>query len=170
MTPSNLSSADLIQSLQLQPHPEGGFYRETYRAKGAISQSALPQGFRGNRNFSTLIYYLLPAGAQSKLHRLVSDEQWHFYLGGPMTVVQISPDGKLESILLGTDLKSGQALQHVVPAGFWFGAFPNPGTQYSLVGCAVAPGFDFADFELGNRKDLLAQFPHLKDLIERLGH
>lgn len=160
----------LVTQFQLEPHPEGGFFRETYRASEKIPHGSLPKRFKGDRSHSTAIYFLIPKDKFSSLHRIQADEAWHFYLGGPMTVVQISPDGKVEKIVLGQDILKGQKVQHVVPAGYWFGAYPNPGTDYSLVGCTVAPGFDFADFEMGNRADLLKQFPQAKDVITQLTH
>ena len=157
---------ELVRLYQLQPHPEGGFFKETFRDNGVIQQKALPPHFKGNRNFSTAIYFLLPEGTKSRLHRIASDEVWHFYLGDPMTVAQISPQGEVEKIILGQDVKAGQKIQHVVPAGYWFGAYPNPGSRFSFVGCTVAPGFDFADFEMGKRDELLKIFPKAKTVIE----
>lgn len=159
---------ELIRSLDLKPHPEGGYYRETYRCDESIPHHCLPARFRGYRPYSTAIFYLLPTGAVSRLHRIASDEVWHFYLGGPFTVVELKPDGSSDHVVLGPDIFGGQRLQHVVKAGTWFGAYPNAGTDYSLVGCTVAPGFDFADFEIAKRKKLLAKYPREKEIIERL--
>jgi len=157
---NKLTARDLIRIYKLEKHPEGGFFRENYRAAGKITGSGL--------SFSTAIYFLLPAGERSRLHRIKSDELWHFYLGGPMTVAQISPDGRVEPVVLGQDSAAGQKLQHIVPAGYWFGAYPNEGTDFSLVGCTVAPGFEFSDFELAERAVLLKQFPQAKDVIVKL--
>lgn len=154
---------NLISLYDLLPHPEGGFFKETYRDVGLVSKTALPERFSGDRCFSTAIYFLIPEGKKSCLHRIKSDEVWHFYLGGPLTLVQIAPDGRIDKIILGQDVLHGQKLQHVVPAGYWFGAYPNQGSNYSFVGCTVAPGFDFADFEMGQRDDLLKLFPHAKE-------
>jgi predicted cupin superfamily sugar epimerase len=154
----------------MKPHPEGGFYRETFRSSGIIAKSGLPQNFNGDRSFFTAIYFLLSEGKNSKLHRLKSDEAWHFYLGGPLTLIQISPEGHLQTIVLGNDLAAGHQLQHVVPAGYWFGAYPNVGSEFSLVGCTVAPGFDFSDFEMADRKTLLQTFPHLSTIVQQLTH
>ncbi len=162
------SVPELIKCLDMSPHPEGGYFKETYRSRGKIKNDSLPANFKGERNYSTSIYFLLPQGVRSHLHRLASDEIWHFYLGGPMTLVQLYSDGKVVEVTLGQDLRAGQKLQHVVPAGCWFGGYPNPGVEYSLVGCTVAPGFDFSDFQMGKRLELLKQFPHAKTLIERL--
>lgn len=158
------AAQDLIDRLGLVPHPEGGFYRETYRAPGSVQLS----GFDGPRSTSTAIYYLLAAGDRSKLHRIRSDEIWHFYAGDPLLIVEISPDGALAQTRLGNSVARGEAPQHVVPAGHWFGACPAQGSAFSLVGCTVAPGFDFADFELGSRSALAAAFPQHANWIERL--
>ena len=165
---ATISLRELVALYDLQPHPEGGYFKETYRDKGVIEKSALPPQFCGRRNFSTAIYFLLPEGKKSHLHRIKSDEVWHFYLGGPLSIVQIAPQGAVDTIVLGNDITNGQVLQHVVPAGFWFGAYPNAGSCFSFVGCTVAPGFDFADFEMGKREDLLRQFPHARETIESL--
>ncbi|MCB0417177.1 MAG: cupin domain-containing protein [Bdellovibrionales bacterium] len=158
----------LIKHLNLKPHPEGGFYAETYRDKGTISKTALPDRFGGDRNYSTAILFLLSKGEFSRLHRIASDEVWHFYGGDPLVVFEISPSGELKETLLGQDVLSGQKLQHVVPAGAWFGAYPAAGSAYCLVGATVAPGFDFADFELAEAEKLGAEFPQHKAAIERL--
>jgi predicted cupin superfamily sugar epimerase len=162
------SAEQLIGLLDLKPHPEGGYYRETYRCEESIPHPCLSSRFHGDRPYSTAIYYLLPTGAVSRLHRIASDEVWHFYLGGSFTVVELKPDGSSDHVVLGPDVVAGQRLQHVVKAGTWFGAHPNTGTNYALVGCTVAPGFDFADFEIAKRKDLIAKYPQEKAVIERL--
>lgn len=149
----------------LKPHPEGGHYLRTYASSGRIPAQALPAPFGGERLYSTAIVYLLEAGQKSHLHRIRQDELWHFHLGGPLRLVMISPGGKAAEILLGPEVLVGQRVQFAVPAGFWFGATPAPGAAYSLVGCTVAPGFDFADFELAERAALQNQFPRLEQLI-----
>ncbi|MEK7287841.1 MAG: cupin domain-containing protein [Elusimicrobiota bacterium] len=164
---NNTSMSKLIKLYDLEPHPEGGYFKETYRAKGKVSQRELPSHFKGTRNYSTAIYFLLPEGKRSNLHRIQSDEIWHFYLGGPLTLIQIPPSGQIEKVVLGQDVETGQKLQHIVPAGCWFGAHPNPGSAFSFVGCTVSPGFDFADFEMGKRADLTARFPRLAAQIRR---
>ena len=138
----------LVARYGLQPHPEGGFYRRIWCSSGRIAAQALPPCYAGERPWSTSILFLLRAGEHSRLHRLHSDEIWHFLLGGPLRLAVIHPDGSGEDHLLGQDLAAGQELVHVVPGGCWFGAMPGPETSYALVGCTVAPGFDFADFEL----------------------
>src|SRR6185369_5758090 len=117
------------------------YYRETYRAAGQIQ---VP-GIAGSRNVSTAIYYLLAAGDRSMLHRIKSDEAWHFYAGDPLLIVSLSPDGTLLETRLGNNVAQGETPQHIVPAGHWFGACPAEGSAFALVGCTVAPGFDFAD-------------------------
>lgn len=158
----------LVASLGLVPHPEGGFYRETYRAAEDIAHDALPARFTGTRSHATAIYYLLAAGDRSKLHRIRADEIWHFYEGDPLLIVAIAPDGALSVTTLGRDFGQGQVPQHVVPAGHWFGAIPAPGSAFALTGCTVSPGFDFADFELGARATLLQAYPQHRDWIEKL--
>lgn len=128
---------DLIKKFDLRMHPEGGFFVEYYRSSEFILRQALPSRYKGDRNFSTAIYFLLPAGAVSRLHRIASDEIWHFYLGGPLELLQISPAGKTERVILGQDVGAGQKLQHAVPAGHWFGARPAEGSVYSFAGCTL---------------------------------
>jgi predicted cupin superfamily sugar epimerase len=159
---------DLIDRLGLQPHPEGGYFRETYRASESVAASGLPRRFNGERSISTAITFLLEAGQCSRLHRIRSDEVWHFYAGDPLIVVEIDAAGCLKTARLGGDLAAGAVYQHVVPAGVWFGAAPAEGGRFALVGCTVAPGFDFADFELADRAELLAEYPMHRDWIRRL--
>jgi predicted cupin superfamily sugar epimerase len=158
------TAQELIDRLRLTPHPEGGYYRETYRAADRVQAA----GFDGPRSISTAIYYLLTAGDRSMLHRIKSDEAWHFYAGGPLLIVALSPDGVLTETRLGSDVARGDTPQHVVPAGHWFGACPVEGSAFALVGCTVAPGFDFADFEMSSRAWLIAAFPQHANWIERL--
>jgi len=152
----------------MQPHPEGGYFAETYRSAEVIPQAALPDRFGGDRHFSTAIYFLMESHHFSALHRIQADEVWHFYAGGPLEVYVITPEGELNVIRLGNDPDAAQVFQAVVPAGCWFGSKPLAGVAYSLVGCTVAPGFDFMDFELGERSALLAQFPQHRAVIEML--
>jgi predicted cupin superfamily sugar epimerase len=157
-----------IRTLGLTPHPEGGFFRETYRADEGIASAHLPARFAGDRPFATAIYFLLEGRQTSRLHRLRSDEVWHFHVGGPLVVDSIAPDGAATRAVLGAAVEAGQVFQHVVPAGHWFGAALERAESYALVGCTVAPGFDFAELELAHRDALVAQFPHHRALIERL--
>jgi predicted cupin superfamily sugar epimerase len=159
--------ARLTARFALQPHPEGGFYGETYRAPAAVTPVA--GGAGATRAASTAIYFLITPGSVSRLHRIKSDEVWHFYLGGPMTVLELDPaGGGMRKTVLGQDVLAGQAVQHVVRAGTWFGSYPNDGSAFSFVGCTVAPGFEFEDFELASRQILTARFPAHAEEIARL--
>ena len=158
----------LIRSLNLKPHPEGGWYRETYRATESIAQNGLPGRYAGPRSYATAIYFLLSSTTFSALHRLKSDEQWHFYSGSPLSVHVIHADGRYTPITLGPNLAQGETFQAVVPHGCWFGATVDAPDAYALVGCSVAPGFDFGDFEIADRESLSAVFPQHRGLIERL--
>lgn len=160
--------AALVKKFDLLPHPEGGFYRETYRSAGTIPQDALPEAFSGERNFSTAIYFLLEQGNFSAFHRIRSDECWHFYAGDPLHVHVIFPNGEYGLIRLGHAIGAGEVFQAVVPAGCWFASETAGGGSYSFVGCTVAPGFDFADFELAQGDVLSAEFPQFEKLITRL--
>lgn len=150
------------------PHPEGGYFVETYRSAETISCTALPQRFGGDRAFGTGIYFLLENHHFSALHRIQSDEIWHFYAGGSLEVFVIHNDGRLKVVKLGPNPDNGEVFQAVVPAGVWFGSKPASTSTYSLVGCTVAPGFDFEDFELAQRSDLLALYPQHQRIIEML--
>jgi len=155
-----------IHHLHLNRHPEGGWFSETYRAAETIPAGALPARFESPRSFSTAIHFLLERGDFSALHRLKSDEIWHFYDGGPLTVHVITADGERYDILLGPDAEQGERFQAVVPAGCWFGA--ETSGEFSLVGCTLAPGFDFSDFEMGDREGLTILFPEHSALIARM--
>ncbi|GAB4037745.1 cupin domain-containing protein [Spirosoma gilvum] len=163
-----MTAAYYVQAFNMAPHPEGGYYAETYRSSETIAREALPSRFGGERSFCTAIYFLLEQQHFSAFHRIKSDEIWHFYAGGPLEVFIINPDGSLRLIRLGNNPERGEVFQDVVPAGCWFGSKPAEGTEFSLVGCTVAPGFDFADFEMANRNQLLQEFPQHSDVIERL--
>lgn len=163
-----MTTADYVRAYQMQSHPEGGFYAETYRSAELIDQAALPDRFGGARSFSTAIYFLLEGHHRSMLHRIEADEVWHFYAGGPLNVYVITLAGKLSVIRLGNNPEAGEVFQAVVPAGCWFGSKPAEGVEFSLVGCTVAPGFDFADFELADRETMLNQFPQWREVVELL--
>ncbi len=154
--------ADIVKELGLKPHPEGGWYRETYRCRAGLRTP------RGRRSLCTAILFLLEEGQVSRLHRIKSDELWHFHSGGPLRVSALAPGGGLETFLLGPDPARGHLPQAAVPAGRWFGAAPEKGAGYSLAACTVSPGFDFRDFELGGRDALLKKFPRHKALIRKL--
>lgn len=163
-----MTAEQLIHHYQLQPHPEGGWYTQTYRSSERIPASALPDRFWGDRVFSTAIYFLLGQGNFSAFHRIKSDECWHFYLGEPLEVFIIGADGQLTVITLGQDSSRGQLFQYVVPANCWFASRPAKESKYCFVGCTVAPGFDFADFELADQTDLCSEYPEYSDLIREL--
>lgn len=145
---SPASAAELISHLQLQPHPEGGHYRETYRSQLQVETP------RGRRAASTAILFLLATGERSRWHRIASDEAWHHHGGGSLTLYEVTPKGNGRRIQLGLNLAAGERPQHVVAAGNWFAAEPLAGSPWTLVSCTVAPGFDFADFELARHHEL----------------
>ena len=147
-----------IEHLGLAAHPEGGHYRETYRAEGRVRRRA----------FSTAIYFLLRTGERSWLHRLRSDEVFHHYRGSALTIHVLHTDGAHETIQLGADPDRHETLQAMVPAGSWFGAEVETAGSYALVGCTVSPGFEFEDFELAERAKLLDRFPDHREIVERL--
>jgi hypothetical protein len=157
-----------VERLKLEPHPEGGYFRQTYKADLTITREALPAGFNGARAASTAIYFLLEGQNFSAFHRLRSDEVWHFYAGSPLFVQVIDPSRERRSIFLGNNPDAGQTLQAVVPAGCWFASHVWDWKSWALVGCTVAPGFDFADFEMGKRAELIREFPEHREVIERL--
>jgi predicted cupin superfamily sugar epimerase len=171
---------DWIRQLGLSSHPEGGYFRETYRSADLLRHSGLPSRYNSDRISATGIYFFLGAGDVSKFHRLRSDEVWCYHAGRPLMVYIIEPDGSLQRFVLGIDLGKQQRPQIVIPHGVWFGACgveaeseADAETQtqsalYTLVSCMVAPGFEFEDFELAAREDLLAAYPQHKDLIEQL--
>ena len=157
-----------IERLQLEPHPEGGYFRQTYRSDVVIAREALPVGFSGARAISTAIHFLLERETFSAFHRLRSDEVWHFYVGEPLVVHVIDAEGKYSRNLLGDDPEAGQVLQAVVRAGCWFASHMADWKGFAVVGCTVAPGFDFADFEMGKREALVERYPEYRKVIERL--
>jgi len=176
VTPAR-TAAYWIERLGLAPHPEGGYFRETYRAAESIPAEGLPARFTGPRTFSTAVYYLLQGDDVSALHRIAADEVWHHYAGAQLALTIIDPGGRLTTPVLGADAERGESFQLVVPAGAWFGATlaraadapePDDAAAFTLVGCTVAPGFEFADFELGRRGELLRRYPQHRALIERL--
>lgn len=149
------------------PHPEGGWYKETYRSSEAVASSALPARFAGDRNFSTAILFLLNGKTFSAFHCIKSDEVWHFYAGGCLNVYVINTSGQLRIIKLGNNPERGEEFQAVVEAGSWFASQPEQEDAFSLVGCTVAPGFDFKDFELARRDELITLFPEYRALIAK---
>ena len=162
------TAEELIAQLGLQPHPkEGGYFRETYRAADVLPAAALPARYGGDRRASTAIYYLLTPTTYSALHRLQTDEVFHFYLGGPVRMLQLAPDGSGRTVVLGPDVLAGQQPQVVVPRGVWQGSYLEAG-DFALLGCTVAPSFEYVDYEDGARAELVQQYPTFADLIRRL--
>lgn len=160
------SAREIIDRLQLEPLTiEGGYFRETYRAPLMLPAGALPTDYAGSRNASTCIYYLLTPETFSAIHRVRSDEIFHFYAGDPVEMLQLWPTGDANVVTLHNDLAPGHEPQVVVPAGVWQGCRLAPGGEWALLGCTVAPGFDYADFELGQRGDLVSAYPKYKSLI-----
>ena len=158
-----MNADDVIRALNLQPHPvEGGFFRETYRAATTLPAHG------GVRSVSTAIYYLLKPGHVSELHVLPTDEVFHFYLGSPVRMLQLWPDGTGKDVVLGSDIVAGQVPQLVVPAGVWQGTRLVGDSGFALLGCTVAPGVDYADYTSASRAELVAKWPAFADEIGRL--
>jgi predicted cupin superfamily sugar epimerase len=157
----------LIEQFDLQEHPEGGYFKETYRSEGKIPEGVLPEEFEGNRNYATGIYFLLTSEVFSAFHKIHQDEMWHFYQGSPLTIHTISPDGKYSKQVVGLDFEEGELPQFTVPKEYWFAAEVNDPDSYTFVGCTVSPGFDFRDFELAERAALVELFPHHSEIIQR---
>ncbi len=151
--------------LQLLEHPEGGCFKETYRSDEQIPADGLPERFSDARAFSTSIYFLLEKHEFSAFHRIKSDETWHFHDGAPLEIHAISPEGNHHQYLLGLDPENGYTPQVTIPHGHWFAAHSLG--EFTLMGCTVAPGFDFLDFEMGSETQLLSAFPHHADLIKK---
>jgi predicted cupin superfamily sugar epimerase len=152
-----------IQKLQLKKHPEGGYYREIYRASEMFYIDQPKKSLK--RNVATSIYFLLDGTQVSKFHKLKSDELWHFYDGTPVKIFIIDEKGKLTETILGKKINNGEVFQTVIKKNNWFAAEVINKKSYSLIGCTVSPGFDFADFELANRDSLIEQFSEHSDLI-----
>ncbi len=157
---------NLIHQYNLLPHPEGGYFKETYRSEESIPASGLPLRFAGGRTFSTAIYFLLLKDLFSAFHRIKSDECWHFYEGDSLKVHVLHLNGTYELIRLGKNREEGEVYQAIVPAGAWFAS--ETSGEYSFVGCTVAPGFDFTDFELAKAAELKSEYPEYASLIEIL--
>ena len=165
-------NAERLKSLlHLVPLPsEGGYYAETYRSLELIKRECLPGRYSGPRNVSTAIYYLLEPNMFSALHRVASDEIFHFYLGDPVEMLQLWPDGSSKVVLIGSDIEEGMVPQVVVKQGVWQGSRLIARGQFALLGCTVSPGFEFADYESGSRRLLIQAYPDCKDMICALTH
>ncbi|MGA7855111.1 MAG: cupin domain-containing protein [Candidatus Acidiferrales bacterium] len=162
-------TAEQIRELsKMQPHPiEGGYFAETYRSAATVPRSALG-GYPGDRSLSTAIYYLLTPDTFSAMHRVRGDEMFHFYLGDPVEMLQLKPDASGEVLLLGQDIASGMRLQHNVLGGVWQGSRLKKGGKYALLGTTMAPGFEYEDYETGERQELIARYPQHAELITAL--
>jgi predicted cupin superfamily sugar epimerase len=156
-----------INRLQLIKHPEGGYYKEVYRSGEFVHKKNLPDRYSSFRSFSTSIYFLLESHEFSAFHRLKSDEIWHFYEGSAITILVISPQGEFSKLSLGRNPDENQSYQALIPKGYWFAAHVNTPDSFSLVGCTVSPGFDFEDFELGEKIILTQLFPEHVEIINR---
>jgi predicted cupin superfamily sugar epimerase len=158
----------LVKELDLLPHPEGGYYKETYRSEAKISHACLSPDFSGDRHIATGIYFLIEKGNFSALHKIKSDETWHFYFGDALEVIEIDEQGILTITKIGSHLLKGETFQYTVKANTWFGSRVSGNGNFSLVGCTVYPGFDFNDFELAKRDDLIKQFPKHQTIVTEL--
>jgi uncharacterized protein len=164
----SLSAQTYIQALQMQEHPEGGFFKESYRSTHLIDVSGASDTAPVRRSVCTVIYFLLEKDNFSAFHRIKSDEMWHFYAGQALEVLELRAKGELIRTLLGPDILRGHVHQYVVHADTWFASRVVDGGVFALVGCTVAPGFDFADFCLAEREALLASYPRHRDIIQAL--
>jgi uncharacterized protein len=165
------SAAEIIAALELKPHPiEGGYFRETYRSTGMIPGDCLPGGYVpcAGRSMGTAIYYMLTADTFSEMHRVPTEEVFHFYLGGPVRMLQLFPGGAGREIVIGPDIANGQHPQLVVPGGIWQGSRLEPGVEFVLLGATMAPGFDYADYEQGRREELVGLYPAFAEQIRSL--
>lgn len=164
-----ITAEDLIKRFNMKPLPEeGGYYSETHRSSHTLSESSLPDNYSSDRSLSTAIYYMLTPETKSLLHRLPTEEIFHFYLGDPVLMLHLYPDGSSNQVILGQDLNRGQSVQVLVPKDVWQGSYLLEGGQFAFMGTTMSPGFDFSDNEIGNRDDLMKFYPSQKKLIERL--
>ncbi|MBI4650062.1 cupin domain-containing protein [Candidatus Desantisbacteria bacterium] len=156
----------LIKALNLKPHPsEGGYYLETYRSDENISGKYLPRRYKGKRCISTAIYYLLTPSTFSEMHSLISDEIFHFYLGDPVEMLNLYPDGSGKIITIGNNIEKAMRPQVIVKKGVWQGARLVSGGKFAIMGTTVAPGFEFKDYKSGDRKTLIKIYPKYKKFI-----
>lgn len=157
-----------INYLKLEIHPEGGAYSRVYTSKLTLYKNLLPENFHGDRPACTHIYYLLQKNEFSAFHKIQSDELWHFYDGDTLVVYEINNDGSLTKHLLGKNIEAGESPFCVIKAGNWFASSLKADGLFSLVGCTVSPGFDFAEFEMADRNVLISKYPQHKELITGL--
>ncbi|MEN6357297.1 MAG: cupin domain-containing protein [Armatimonadota bacterium] len=160
---------EIVEKLGLEAHPmEGGYFRETYRSSLTIPGNVLPGEYDHDKSACTAIYFLIGPGHYSAMHRVKTDEIFHFYSGDPVEMLQLHPDGTHSVITIGSDIMSGEAPQVVVPAGSWQGSRLKPGGEYALMGTTVAPAFDYDDYEHGSRESLIAECPECEEMIREL--
>jgi len=163
-----LTADSVIKKLRLIPHPlEGGYYAETYRSTDILSSSGLPERYKCDKSMGTAIYYMLTPDRYSELHRLPSDEIFHYYLGGSVTMLNLFPDGSGQVITLGDNLNRGEVPQLTVYKNAWQGMFLNNGA-FALLGTTMSPGYDDSDYERGTREKLTCRYPGFRDVIKRL--
>jgi uncharacterized protein len=163
-----MTAEEVKQLLQLTPlELEGGFFRETYRSRWLLSSEHLPEGIRGVRSIGTAIYYMVTPESFSTLHRLPGTEVFHFYLGDPVEMLQLHASGETEIVTLGTDIAKGHQPQVVVRGGVWQGCRLAGEGKWALMGTTMSPGFDYADYEAGNRNELIGQYPDMAEAIRR---
>jgi predicted cupin superfamily sugar epimerase len=158
----------LVEKYSLQPHPEGGWYTQNYKSAEIIPSCSLPIRFGGNRVLSTAIFFLLEKDNFSAFHRIKSDECWHFYLGDPLEILILLPNNTLQTVILSNRIEENHHFQFIVPANCWFASRPASNSNFSFVGCTVAPGFDFDDFEMAKADDLVAAYPQHQSIIKKL--
>ena len=159
--------AEIIRLFELKPHPEGGFFKETYRSDEKFPAHALPSRYHSDRYLYTAIYYLLTEESFSVMHRIQTDELLHFYLGDPVYILQLHPDGHAETKIMGNNIASGHSPQCLIPRGIWQGARLVEGGRFALMGTTTTPGFDFEDFEIGESQKLKQLYPDQRHVIER---
>jgi uncharacterized protein len=164
-----MDAATLKRLFNLVPHPrEGGYYARTWESEEIIPHSALPDRYSAQRLAGTCIYYLLDPNSFSEIHRLQSDEIYHFYLGDPIELLMLHPNGSSKTVQVGSDIEKGQIPQLVIPKNVWQGSRLVSGGGFALIGCTVSPGFDFADYEAGSRAALIHAYPQYMDQIKAL--
>jgi predicted cupin superfamily sugar epimerase len=165
----SISVQEIISKFNLKPLPgEGGYFSETYKSQSYFGNKVLPDNYRGNRAFSTCIYYLITADSFSRLHRLPTDEIWHFYLGDSAKQLQLYPDGKGKLITIGNNIEEGELPQVISPANVWQGTRLKAGGDFALFGTTMSPGFEFSDYEGGDTEELVHEYPKFTNEILRM--
>ncbi|MCF8241730.1 MAG: cupin domain-containing protein [Melioribacteraceae bacterium] len=157
----------LIEKLGLKEHPEGGYFNEVYRSNESIAKISLPERYSGSRNFGTSIYFMLTGNQFSSFHKLKSDETWYFHSGSPIIIYIINEDGMLSTINLGLNITGDEVPQYTINKNSWFAAELKDKNSFGLISCAVFPGFDFDDFQLGRQIELIKLFPQHSELIKK---